>query len=167
MMIKRKPPSGPDTPLRMNYGNGIVRVAASRTSGSAALCKTSPLRQDFDDVQALQNYNLRLTAIAILGQNIARMRVFGILLLIAMSLMTLSPLAIGTSYSPKSDITHIITLDVCHVTDGAGPAGAELPACGEDTFSLVRLESLQFISPQTFLVQLFNLPFQEDRPPQA
>ncbi len=95
------------------------------------------------------------------------MKVSGILILIAMSLAVFSPLTVSMSFTPESGINYIITLDVCHATDGVGSANSDLPAFFENVFSLVHLESLQCVEPRNLLVLSFDVPFQKDRPPQS
>jgi len=113
------------------------------------------------------NYNLVLTAIVSFRQNNRIVRVSGILILTAMVLMVFSPLTVRMSVTPESDIKCLVTLDVCHAGDSAGSVHSDLPAFCENTFSLDRPESLQFIEPRNSLPLFFNVPFQEELPPKV
>lgn len=94
------------------------------------------------------------------------MRYIGVLILLLTILTAFSPLTVGIQIAPASDLPYIITLDVCHSGDGAGPVNSDVPAFCEDAFSIVRPQSLQSIQPHNVLPLSFNLAFLKDRPPQ-
>lgn len=109
----------------------------------------------------------QLTALSSFRQYNRVMRAPGILILIAISFMIFTPLSVSISFTSESEISYILTLDVCHASDGAGSVNSDLPVFCENTFILVFLESVQCIEPQNSLVLSFDLPFLQDRPPQA
>ncbi len=90
-----------------------------------------------------------------------------LILLITLICSVLSPLTVQISSAPNSNVTYLVTLDVCHASSSPGSINTEMPFYCEDSMELAGLEeTLRYhLSSQVSVpVRISSL---DERPPEA